>query len=122
MVQGYPSQIGQVFMNILVNAMQALDDFGDIFIETSATPDRCDYLKSLIQGRAYPSLTWRIFLHRFSTTKPPGHGTGLGLSIVYNIMQLHKGDIRVESEVGKGTTFIILFPIHPSANKAEETK
>ena len=111
-IHGYPSRIGQVFLNIIVNAAQAIEDYGDVFIETTATES--DVIITISDsGKGIPQTHLKNIFTPFFTTKTPGDGTGLGLSIVHNIIQEHQGEIRVESEVGKGTTFIILLPINP---------
>ena len=106
----YPNQLNQVFMNLFVNAARAIEDQGMIQIKTSA--DKADiYIVIADTGRGIPSENLnRIFEPGF-TTKGSGVGTGLGLSISYNIIQKHGGKIEVESEVGRGTTFVIILPI-----------
>jgi PAS domain S-box-containing protein len=106
----YPNQLNQVFMNILVNASQAIEGKGDVFIKTYRRDDKAVIeFRDTGKGIAKENLE-RIFDPGF-TTKGAGVGTGLGLSIVYQIVQDHNGNIEVESEVAKGTTIRIVLPI-----------
>jgi len=105
----FPNKINQVFMNILVNASQAIEDKGDIYIKTY-TDDGYIVIELSDTGKGIPKeILDKIFDPGF-TTKGAGVGTGLGLSIVYQIIEEHKGRIEVESELGKGTTFRIKLP------------
>lgn len=110
LVQCYPHQINQVFMNILVNGAQAIEKNGEITIETLAVDDGVEIrISDTGCGISKENLT-RIF-DPFFTTKDVGKGTGLGMNIAYNIVQKHHGSITVESQVGKGTTFTIRLPL-----------
>lgn len=106
----YAGQINQVFMNIISNAIQAIDGKGDIWIETKKKG-----LEVVISikdnGRGIPSKNLNKIFDPFFTTKPVGQGTGLGLSISYGIIEKHNGKILVDSEAGKGTEFKIILPI-----------
>lgn len=110
LVRCYPQRINQVFMNILVNAAHAIEENGSIHIQT-----RCEsgLVRIVISdngcGMSQESLP-KIF-DPFYTTKAVGKGTGLGLHLAYNIIMDHGGVIDVQSEVGKGTSFIIDLPI-----------
>lgn len=105
----HPNQINQVFMNILVNASQAIEDTGTIHIKTYTRDDKAVVeVTDSGKGIARENLS-RIFEPGF-TTKRSGVGTGLGLSIVRQIIEDHHGEIKVESEPGKGTTFRIILP------------
>jgi len=113
----HPNQINQVFMNIIVNASQAIPDKGDLFIKTSQRGDNVVIeFRDTGKGISKENLE-RIFDPGF-TTKGAGVGTGLGLSIVYQIIQDHHGDIEIESSVGKGTTVRIILPISQGGNDA----
>ena len=106
-VKCYPNMLNQVFMNILVNACQAIEDEGTITIKTEFKN------KNLIisisdTGRGIKN-TQKIFEAGY-TTKGAGIGTGLGLAISSKIIAKHNGKINVESEVGKGSKFIITIP------------
>lgn len=104
-----PMQLNQVFMNLLVNAAQAMDSFGRIDIDVSFDDDAL-YVRIKDSGKGIePEHMKRIF-EPFFTTKPVGQGTGLGLSLSYTIIRRHKGAIQVESTVGLGTTFTITLP------------
>jgi PAS domain S-box-containing protein len=105
-----PSQLNQVFMNLLVNAAHAIPEKGEIVIRTSRRGDEvCVAISDTGTGIAPEHLN-RIF-DPFFTTKPVGKGTGLGLSLAYSIVQKHQGRIEVSSELGKGTTFGVWLPI-----------
>lgn len=105
----FPQQLNQVFMNLLVNASQAIESQGVITIRTWAgeggvrvsIADTGDGIESDKLGRIFEP---------FFTTKEVGKGTGLGLSISYDIVKKHRGEIAVQSEPGKGTVFTISLP------------
>ena len=109
MVEGFPQKLNQVFMNILVNAAQAITEKGEIRIETKKEGN--NVLVSISDtgcGIREEHLS-KIF-DPFFTTKEIGKGTGLGMNIAYNIIQEHKGKIFVQSTVGKGTTITVSLP------------
>jgi len=110
MVECVLSQINQVFMNILINAGQAISDNGVIRITSGVDGDHVWIDISDDGGGIEPDNLKRIF-DPFFTTKPIGVGTGLGLSLSYSIMQKHNGRIEVESSVGEGTRFRVRLPI-----------
>lgn len=109
-IRCFPGQLNQVFMNLLVNASQAIKDEGEITIRTEADDD--EVIVSISDnGLGIPKEDIPKLFNPFFTTKPVGHGTGLGLSVSYGIIQKHKGRIEVDSKVGTGTTFKIYLPI-----------
>jgi signal transduction histidine kinase len=111
----HPGKINQVFLNLLMNAIQACEEGGAVEIRTRTEPagsvpesvvievadDGCG-----IRPEHLPHL-----FEPFFTTKPVGQGTGLGLSVSYGIIRDHGGEIQVESEVGRGSTFRVRLPI-----------
>jgi signal transduction histidine kinase len=105
----YPGQINQVFMNLLVNAAQAMDGFGEIRVATARDND--DVVVTVSDnGPGIPEeLQARVF-EPFFTTKEPGQGTGLGLSISCDIVRKHGGTMAVTSHPGQGTTFTVRLP------------
>lgn len=106
----YAGQINQVFMNIIDNAAQAIKDSGDVIIKTGfENNDIVIIIEDTGEG-IEESILNQIF-DPFFTTKPVGQGSGMGLSITYKIINSHNGTIEVESEVGKGTKFIIKIPL-----------
>lgn len=109
-IQCYPQQINQVFMNILVNAAQAIDKSGEIRIETELKDDAIE-VRISDTGCGIPKENLTRIFDPFFTSKDVGKGTGLGMNIAYNIVQKHKGTIFVESKVDKGTTFTIRLPL-----------
>lgn len=102
----YPGQLNQVFMNIISNAAQAIEGTGQLFISTLQT-DESVIIKIKDTGKGMPEDVRKRIFEPFFTTKDVGEGTGLGLSIAIGIIEKHKGKIEVNSEVGKGTEFII---------------
>ena len=106
----YPQQMNQVFMNLLVNAGDAIEKQGEITIKTW-DEDGSIIIAISDTGGGIPQENLNKIFEPFFTTKEVGKGTGLGLSITYEIVQRHNGEITVESEVKKGTTFTIRIPI-----------
>ncbi|MEZ5673225.1 MAG: ATP-binding protein [Thiotrichaceae bacterium] len=110
-----PSHINQVLLNIITNAAQAMDNNGRITLRSSSDDANVVIeIEDTVRG-IQRTIRSKIF-DPFFTTKPIGQGTGLGLSICYKIIEQHNGDIRVESEVGKGTKFIIVLPRQASSS------
>ena len=104
-----PGQLNQVFMNLLVNAAHAIEKQGEITVKTWNEGEHvCISISDTGCGIPEDKLG-RIF-EPFFTTKEVGKGTGLGLSIAYDIVKKHKGQIKVDSEVGKGSIFTIKIP------------
>ncbi|MDT8318225.1 MAG: response regulator [bacterium] len=109
-VECFPTQLNQVFMNLFVNAAHAIKERGKITVKTYAEKEKV-FIEVSDTGMGIPEENLKKLFDPFFTTKEPGKGTGLGLAISYNIIQKHKGYIRVKSEVGKGTTFTIALPV-----------
>jgi len=113
-VEGDHKQLGQVFLNLLLNAAEAMPQGGTLTISSAikVNPDsRQEFLQLMIKdtGHGIPEKDRPYLFDPFFTTKVGG--TGLGLSIVYSIIQKHNGRIEVESELGRGSSFILSFPI-----------
>ena len=120
LVRCFPTQLNQVFMNLLLNASQALEPRGDIHITTRREGnDVVVWIRDT--GRGMSAETKEKLFTPFFTTKPPGQGTGLGLSICYAIVSRHKGRIDVDSELGKGTTFVVRLPLTEEQLPASST-
>ncbi|WP_256672538.1 MULTISPECIES: ATP-binding protein [unclassified Pseudomonas] len=112
-----PSQINQVLLNLFTNAAQAMDAPGRIQVKSWADDGNvCISVQD--SGRGMPPEVMQRIFDPFYTTKPVGQGTGLGLSISYKIIRDHGGSIRVASEPGRGTRFLISLP----RSKAVELK
>ncbi|TQV87596.1 GAF domain-containing sensor histidine kinase [Aliikangiella coralliicola] len=103
-------QIGQVFMNLLINASHACQKNGLITITTKVHNENAVFIVEDNGSGIEAEKLSKIF-DPFYTTKAVGVGTGLGLSISYGIIEKHKGKIEVESTPGKGTKFTIVLPI-----------
>jgi signal transduction histidine kinase len=119
-IQCFPNELNQVFMNLLQNASQAIDQKGTITVSTDADDTRV-FVKILDTGKGIPPEDLPKIYDPGFTTRSGGVGKGLGLSIVYNIIQKHNGDIKIESEVGKGTEIIIELPIQHELQKSTKT-
>lgn len=104
-----PNALNQVFMNLLVNAAQAIPERGTITVRTRATETGVEIAISDTGEGIAPKNMSRIFDPGF-TTKGVGVGTGLGLSICYKIVTAHRGSIDVSSTLGKGSTFTVTIP------------
>lgn len=115
-----PGEINQVFMNILSNAIQAIEGTGNIFITTESNGDEV-LIKIRDTGSGIPEAVKQKIFEPFFTTKDVGKGTGLGLSISYGIVKKHKGSIYVTSEIDQGTTFHIQLPIKQEKNTSLQT-
>ena len=105
----FPGQLNQVFLNLLINASRAIDNTGEIKITTGLKHDQV-FIRIEDTGCGIPpDKLDKVFDPGF-TTKARGVGTGLGLSICYKIIQQHRGDIKVSSEVGRGSAFTVILP------------
>ncbi len=107
-----PSQIERVFINLIINAAEAMDGEGLLSLKTYYDAGN-DWIEVTIadSGTGIEAENLDNIFDPFFTTKEVGHGTGLGLAISYGIIKSHRGTIGVESEIGKGSTFIIRLPI-----------
>src|SRR5579871_1788702 len=105
-----PSQLNQVFLNLLTNAAQAIEEQGRILVKSEVDGQ---WLRITIQdtGKGIPAEVLPKIFDPFFTTKAVGQGTGLGLSISYDIIKQHGGEIRVTSQPGKGARFTIQLPL-----------
>jgi len=99
----------QVVLNLMTNALHAVDKGGSINVTASATDTHMD-IRIQDNGCGIPPENLEKIFNPFFTTKPPGQGTGLGLSLCHNLVQGMGGTIQVESRVGQGTTFIVRLP------------
>lgn len=107
-----PSQLQQVFLNLIINAAEAMEDGGELTISTRHIPSEHAVAISVTDtGYGIPEDNMDKLFDPFFTTKEVGHGTGLGLAISYGIVREHGGTIDVDSEVGKGTTFTVHLPL-----------
>jgi PAS domain S-box-containing protein len=114
-----PGKLTQLFLNLVINAVQAIDE-GDLDGNVLRVHTRRDGSRIRVEvtdsGKGIPRHVLPRIFDPFFTTKPIGVGTGLGLSICHEIVRNHGGEIQVDSEVGKGTTFTVLLPLqgeHP---------
>ncbi|WP_321493797.1 ATP-binding protein [uncultured Desulfobacter sp.] len=117
LINGFPQKISQVFLNLLINASQAIEKSGTITVETKLVHlgrrkgDRFVEINISDTGCGIPEENIKKLYDPFFTTKPAGTGTGLGLSIVYEIIKAHNGDISVHSRLGEGSTFCVHLPL-----------
>lgn len=106
----YPQQLNQVFLNLLVNAAQAMEKQGTIIVRTWGEGDKV-FVSVADTGKGMPEHVRKCVFEPFFTTKEVGKGTGLGLSISADIIRKHGGEITVESLAGVGTTFTVMLPV-----------
>ncbi|MEO0898489.1 MAG: tetratricopeptide repeat protein [Bacteroidota bacterium] len=110
-VQCYPGKLNQVFMNLLSNAIQAIEGQGKITLTTSQEGERVN-IQIVDTGKGMSQEVQNRIFEPFYTTKEIGKGTGLGLAISLGIIQDHNATIQVDSEEGRGTAFTISLPIN----------
>jgi PAS domain S-box-containing protein len=130
-VECYAGQLNQVFMNILVNSIDALDevnakrsyeeinhDPSQITISTSVLDSEWVQIVIADNGAGVPEAIKQRIFDPFFTTKPVGKGTGMGMSISYQIItEKHNGKLQCFSMLGEGTQFVIQIPIHQSVSE-----
>ena len=117
MIECYPGKLNQVFMNILNNALYAVvtknyeeDEGPCISLKTELINNEVNvHIKD--NGIGMDENTQKKLFEPFFTTKDVGEGTGLGMSIVFKIIEKHNGKIHINSELGKGSEFIITLPL-----------
>jgi len=108
---GYFIRLQQMFINLLINAYDAIEDNNGVISISSLETVSEIIIRIKDNGKGIDSKHMKKIFDPFFTTKEKGRGTGLGLSITYTIVQEHYGDITVNSKINKGTTFIITFPL-----------
>ena len=113
------AQLNQVFMNLLVNAAQSIENFGKITIRTGYHATDWVWVEIEDTGIGMDESTKARIFDPFFTTKPVGKGTGLGLSLSYKIIQDHHGKIVVDSTPGQGSRFRIELPLHDTDKSAK---
>jgi two-component system, NtrC family, sensor kinase len=120
-VDCFAGQLNQVWMNLLVNAAQAVGRGGEVSIRTRLV---CETVLVTISDNGCgiaPEHRDKIF-DPFFTTKPVGEGTGLGLSITHSVVERHGGFIKVESRINQGTTFTVSLPVDASPRRARSAE
>ncbi len=115
-IMGDRSRLEEVFLNLFINAADAMNGKGKLMIKTEMGQNNCVRISISDTGKGVDKAVLAHIFEPFFTTKEPGRGTGLGLSIVYGIIKRHKGTIDAESEKDKGTTFVITLPVHKNNN------
>nr|MBA3258228.1 hypothetical protein [Gemmatimonadales bacterium] len=112
---GDSEQLTQVLMALMLNALDAMEEAGQLTVRTGRSRTRGDQVVLEVGDTGVgiaPAQQSKIF-EPFYTTKSPGRGTGLGLSICYGIVEDHRGRIEVESAPGRGSTFRVFLPARP---------
>lgn len=104
------NRLKQIFINLIMNAFQAMGQGGALYVRTSMPDDRSVRIEIADTGEGIPPERIERIFAPFFTTKKPGEGTGLGLYIVGKLVELMHGRIKVTSKVGEGTTFTIILP------------
>ncbi|MDT8273770.1 MAG: cache domain-containing protein, partial [Desulfomonilia bacterium] len=121
-IMGDASRLEEVFLNLFINASDAMTGSGTMTIRSRLSSTGMIKISIADTGKGIDKAYLPHIFEPFFTTKDPGQGTGLGLSITYGIIQKHNGIIDVESEPGKGTTFIITLPPNRSTESSEQER
>jgi signal transduction histidine kinase len=118
-IHGSANQLQQVFMNLLINAQQAMGPEGGM-VSVSTARRGTGHVEVIVRdnGSGIPKDIQKRIFDPFFTTKPNGTGTGLGLSVTYGIIKDHHGEILLDSSPGQGTTFTIVLPIAETSTKS----
>ena len=109
-IRGHHQNLQQVFLNLFLNAIEAMKNGGELSISTSVE-DNSVRIDIRDTGVGIPKENLGMIFDPFFTTKEVGKGTGLGLSVSYGIIGKHHGSITAESEEGKGTNIIVFLPL-----------
>ena len=120
---GNANQMVQMFIALFMNAVESMSRGGSLAVSTQDAPDG-DAIRITVAdtGKGIPPEIRSSIFEPFFTTKEGGHSIGLGLAVVYGIMSRHRGKIEIESEVGRGTAFILILPRQAKAESAEDTE
>lgn len=113
-VRGMPSQLNQVFLNLITNAAQAMEEEGTLTVATRAGDGNVE-IAFADTGCGIPDDVLPKIFDPFFTTKAPGEGTGLGLSIVHKIVKSHGGSIKVRTTPNRGSEFTVMLPAENTA-------
>jgi two-component system NtrC family sensor kinase len=118
-IEANAKQLLQVFLDLMLNAIDAMEGEGTLTVASQLNPERSDEVVVSIEdtGHGIPREDIPKIFEPFYTTKPPGRGTGLGLSICYGIVAEHHGRIAVESQPDRGTTFKVFLPMKGMAEE-----
>ena len=115
-----PSELQQVFFNLINNAIDAMDSQGGTLTISCGQEKKFLVIKVSDTGKGIPEANLDRIFDPFFTTKPVGKGTGLGLSICYGIIEKMEGTLEVESRVGKGTTFVVSIPLQTQTGRQSQ--
>ncbi len=111
-IMGEADELSQVFVNLILNALEFTPTGGNIEISSGLESNSALYVQIRHEGSGIPSYNLQKIFDPFFTTKPPGAGTGLGLPISLRIVKAHGGKIKVDSKINKGTSFTVLLPVN----------
>jgi two-component system NtrC family sensor kinase len=119
-IEADPSQLRQVFLYLMINAVEAMPEGGTLTLRTRSESSTTVTIDVQDTGIGIPDENLGKLFTPFFTTKPIGKGTGLGLAIAYGIVKMHRGQIAVQSKVGQGTTFSVTLPVRvpPGSDRA----
>ncbi|MDX2471719.1 MAG: PAS domain S-box protein [SAR324 cluster bacterium] len=121
LVECFPQEINQVFLNLIINAMHAIEEKGTITLKTSQIADKIQ-IQVIDDGVGIKATNIPRLFEPFFTTKPVGKGTGLGLSVSYKIIKDHHGTVEVTSEYGRGCSFTIVLPLKQHLKNPDQGK